>query len=136
MKTIEAVSAVILHDNKFLCVQKGENKYGYIAYKYEFPGGKVEAGETNEEAVIREIQEELNLKITIVKELSTVRHQYPDFLLVLHNFLCSCDSPEITLTEHIAFQWLDKSELKSLDWAASDVAVVDEVMGLEISRNS
>lgn len=97
MKTIEAVSAIIYHDNKFLCVQKGANKYDYIAYKYEFPGGKVEKGETNEEAVIREIKEELNMAIVIVSQLSTVYHDYPDFRLILHNFLCSCDSPDIEL---------------------------------------
>ena len=93
MKTIEAVSAIIFHDNKFLCVQKGANKYDYIAYKYEFPGGKVEEGETNEQAIIREVKEELNMDVTIVSKLASVTHQYPDFLLILHNFLCSCSSP-------------------------------------------
>jgi 8-oxo-dGTP diphosphatase len=132
MKTIEAVSAVIFYNNQFLCVQKGANKYDYIAYKYEFPGGKVEEGETNEEAVKREIREELNLEIEIVSQLTTVRHQYPDFLLILHNFLCSCQSAEIELLEHIDFKWLEKAELGSLDWAASDVGVVEEVMGLEM----
>ncbi len=132
MKTIEAVSAIIYHDNKFLCVQKGKNKYDYIAYKYEFPGGKVEEGETNEEAVVREIKEELNMSIDVVSQLSTVYHDYPDFKLILHNFLCTCNSPEIELLEHIDFKWLDKSELKSLDWAASDVAVVEELVGMKM----
>lgn len=130
MKTIEAVSGVIYHDNKFLCVQKGENKYDYIAYKYEFPGGKVEESETNEEAVIREIREELNLEVAVVLQLSTVIHDYPDFRLILHNFLCSCGSPEIELLEHIDFKWLDKSELRTLDWAASDIPVVEELLNL------
>ena len=132
MKTIVAVSAIIYYDNKFLCVQKGENKYDYIAYKYEFPGGKVEEGETNEEAVIREINEELNLDIEVVSQLSTVHHQYPDFNLILHNFLCSCNSPEIELLEHIDFRWLEKSGLKSLDWAASDIAIIEEILKLDI----
>jgi 8-oxo-dGTP diphosphatase len=132
MKTIVAVSAVIFHDNKFLCVQKGNNKYDYIAFKYEFPGGKVEEGETNEEAVKREIMEELNLDIDIVSQLTSVTHQYPDFLLTLHNFLCSCSSPEIELREHIDSKWLDKTQLNSLDWAASDIPIVEELMGLEL----
>lgn len=132
MKTIEAVSAIIYHGNRFLCVQKGKNKYDYIAYKYEFPGGKIEAGETNEEAVIREIKEELNLDIEVISQLSTVYHDYPDFKLILHNFLCSCRSPEIELLEHIDFKWLDKAELKSLDWAASDVPIVEELVGMEL----
>lgn len=96
------------------------------------PGGKVEEGETNEEAVIREIKEELNLDIKVISQLSTVHHDYPDFKLILHNFLCSCNSPEIELLEHIDFKWLDKSELKSLDWAGSDFGVVEEVVGLEL----
>lgn len=128
MKTITAVAAVIVHNDKFLCVQKGANKYDYISYKYEFPGGKVEEGESNEEAVIREIREELNMDIAIISTLSTVHHQYPDFKLILHNFLCSCESPELELLEHIDFKWLDKAGLKALDWAASDVSVVDEVL--------
>ncbi|MCF6132323.1 (deoxy)nucleoside triphosphate pyrophosphohydrolase [Flavobacterium wongokense] len=132
MKTIAAVSAIIYHGKKFLCVQKGANKYDYIAYKYEFPGGKVEEGETHEAAVIREIKEELQMDVTIVSQLTSVTHHYPDFLLVLHNFLCSCRSAELVLTEHIDFKWLSKTELRSLDWAASDVPIVEELVGLKL----
>lgn len=128
MKKIEVVAAVILHNNKILCVQRGDNKYNYIAFKYEFPGGKVEEGETNEEAIKREILEELNLEITIESQFITVNHEYPDFILVMHSFICSCTSNALQLSEHIAFKWLDKAELKPLDWAAADVPIVDKLI--------
>lgn len=130
MKKVEVVAAVIFHNNKILCVQRGDNKYNYIAFKYEFPGGKVELGETNKEAIKREILEELNLQITIDSEFITVNHEYPDFVLVMHSFICTCSNPEIELTEHIAFKWLDKTELKALDWAAADVPIVDKLIAL------
>ena len=130
MKKIEVVAAVILYNNKILCVQRGDNKYNYIAFKYEFPGGKVESGETNEAAIKREILEELNLDIEIDSQFITVNHEYPDFILVLHSFICSCSSPSLELTEHIDFKWLDKTELKSLDWAAADIPIVDKLITL------
>ena len=130
MKKIEVVAAVILYNNKILCVQRGDNKYNYIAFKYEFPGGKVESGETNEAAIKREILEELNLDIKIDFQFITVNHEYPDFILVMHSFICSCSSPSLELTEHIDFKWLDKTELKSLDWAAADIPIVDKLITL------
>lgn len=130
MKKVEVVAAVIFHNNKILCVQRGDNKYNYIAFKYEFPGGKVELGETNETAIKREILEELNLKISIDSKFITVNHQYPDFTLVMHSFICSCNNPEIELSEHVDFKWLDKTELKKLDWAAADIPIVEELIVL------
>ncbi len=130
MKKVEVVAAVIFYNNKILCVQRGDNKYNYIAFKYEFPGGKVESGETNEKAIKREIQEELNLEISIDSKFITVNHQYPDFTLVMHSFICSCDNPVIVLSEHVDFKWLDKTELKKLDWAAADIPIVDKLMAL------
>jgi 8-oxo-dGTP diphosphatase len=130
MKKVEVVAAVIFHNNKILCVQRGDNKYNYIAFKYEFPGGKVESGETNEAAIKREILEELNLDISIDSQFITVNHQYPDFILVMHSFICSCNNPEIVLSEHVDFKWLDKTELKKLDWAAADIPIVDKLIAL------
>lgn len=130
MKKVEVVAAVIFHNNKILCVQRGENKYSYIAFKYEFPGGKVENGETNEAAIKREILEELNLEISIDSQFLTVNHEYPDFILTMHSFICFCDNPSIELSEHIDCKWLDKTELKTLDWAAADVPIVDKLIAL------
>lgn len=130
MKKVEVVAAVIFHNNKILCVQRGENKYSYISFKYEFPGGKVENGETNEAAIKREILEELNLEISIDSQFLTVNHEYPDFILTMHSFICFCDNPSIELSEHIDCKWLDKTELKTLDWAAADVPIVDKLIAL------
>ena len=128
MKKIEVVAAIIIHNDKVLCVQRGDNKYDYIAFKYEFPGGKVEIGETNETALVREILEELNLKINIESEFLTVNHTYPDFMLSMHSFICSCENSTLNLTEHIDFKWLDKNELNNLAWAAADIPIVNKLV--------
>lgn len=128
MKRIEVVAGVIKFKNKILCVQRGESKLQYISKKYEFPGGKIEEGETKENALIREIQEELNMKISISKEFMTVEHQYQDFYLVMHTFLCDVKTEELTLNEHLSYEWLCLSELNKLDWAAADVPIVNKLV--------
>lgn len=127
-KQVEVVAAIIEHEGKILCVQRGENKLPYISKKYEFPGGKIEDGETNEETIIREIKEELHMDIRTKKEFITVEHEYPDFHLTMHSFICSCDDPIVKLTEHIEYKWLSLSELEGLDWAAADIPIVDELI--------
>jgi len=128
MKHIEVVAAIILFSNKILCVQRNKNKYDYISYKFEFPGGKLEVGETPEQALIREIKEELELDIKILEPFLIVEHTYPDFFLTMHSFICSCDNNKLTLTEHIAFNWLKKNELAGLDWAAADIPIVEKII--------
>lgn len=128
MKKIEVVAAIIYHENKILCVQRGENKYDYISKKYEFPGGKMEAGESKEETVKREILEELHMDIEVQNEFLTVDHQYPDFHLTMHSFKCSTTNESLTLTEHIDFKWLEISEMSGLDWAAADVPIVEKLV--------
>jgi 8-oxo-dGTP diphosphatase len=128
MKKIEVVAAIIYHENKILCVQRGENKYDYISKKYEFPGGKMEAGESKEETVKREILEELQMDIEVKDEFLTVDHQYPDFHLTMHSFKCSTTNESLTLTEHIDFKWLEISEMSGLDWAAADVPIVEKLV--------
>ena len=90
----------------------------------------MESGESNEAAIKREILEELNLEISIDSQFLTVNHEYPDFILTMHSFICFCDNPSIELSEHIDFKWLDKTELKTLDWAAADVPIVDKLIAL------
>jgi 8-oxo-dGTP diphosphatase len=128
MKHHTVVAAIITNNNKILCVQRNQSKYDYISFKYEFPGGKVEPDETNEQAIIREIKEELELDIQINKEFLTVNHAYPNFSLTMISFLCSTDSAQLVLKEHIAFQWLDNTELAQLDWAAADLPIVHQLM--------
>ena len=128
MKTIEVVAAIIMYDNKILCVQRGENKLNYISKKYEFPGGKIEPGESKEETIKREIQDELNLEIVVREEFLTVDHQYPDFFLIMHSFICDCKHPILFLSEHIDFKWLIKSELEHLDWTAADIPIMKKLI--------
>ena len=106
MKKCQVVAAIIINDNKVLCMQRNISKYDYVSFKYEFPGGKIEPGETKEVALTREIMEELDLKIEIGKEFLTVEHEYPDFNISLHSFICKSSTNKITLKEHIAFKWL------------------------------
>jgi 8-oxo-dGTP diphosphatase len=128
MKHIEVVAAIIIYENKILCVQRGENKLSYISKKYEFPGGKMEDGETKSETIKREILEELHMVIEVKEDFLTVKHEYPDFILEMHSFICECRNNTVTLTEHIDFKWLDISELNTLDWAAADVPIVNKLV--------
>lgn len=128
MKSIEVVAAIVIYESKVLCVQRGEHKYDYISKKYEFPGGKMEVGETKAETVKREIFEELKMRIDVEKEFITVTHQYPDFILTMHSFICRCDSPALTLTEHLNYVWLKKNELQNLDWAAADIPIMKKLV--------
>ncbi len=127
-KKVEVVAAVIIHNQKILCVQRGENKYDYISKKFEFPGGKMEEGETKKQTIIREIKEELNMDIIPGKELETVEHEYPDFNLTMHSFICESLNNEVFLTEHIDYIWLSISELVNLDWAGADIPIVQQLM--------
>jgi 8-oxo-dGTP diphosphatase len=128
MKHYIVVAGVIRHEDKILCMQRDTSKHAYLSYKYEFPGGKVEVGETNEEAMLREIKEELDLDIVLDEEFITVEHEYPDFKLTMYSFLCTSPGFEFTLKEHVAFQWLPVAELKSLDWAGADIPIVEKLM--------
>ena len=128
MKRIEVVAGVIFWEDQVLCVQRPKNKLHYISEKFEFPGGKIEEGETKEETLHRELLEELNLSTKIKSFFLTVIHEYPDFELTMHSFICEVDSKELTLHEHIDQKWLKINELTSLDWAAADIPIVDKLV--------
>jgi 8-oxo-dGTP diphosphatase len=128
MKKIEVVAAVIVHDNEILCVQRPENKYPYISKKYEFPGGKIEAGESHEEALSREIIEELGITLKIEDFFLTIDHPYPDFELTMHIYLCKVKNKMIELNEHIDYKWLTLNKLTQLDWAAADLPIVKKLI--------
>ena len=128
MKTIHVTAAVIMDQERILCVQRSVNKYDYISEKWEFPGGKVEENEAIEDTIVREIEEELNLVIQVDNHLIQVDHSYPDFRLIMDTFRCSIVGGELHLNEHIAYKWLLKEELHTLDWAAADVPIVELLM--------
>ena len=128
MKKIEVVAGIIYCKNQILCVQRPKNKLHYISEKFEFPGGKIEEGETQKEALKREILEELNISTKIKSLFMTVVHEYPDFELTMHTFICEVETKELTLVEHIDQKWLTLKELKTLDWAAADIPIVNKLI--------
>ena len=128
MKQIEVVAGIIFYEDKILCVQRAINKLPYISEKFEFPGGKIEKGETQKEALQRELLEELNISVNIKSFYFTVVHEYPDFELTMHSYICEIDTKDITLNEHISLQWLNLNELRNLDWAAADIPIVNKLV--------
>lgn len=130
MKKVEVVAAILKFEDKILCVQRAKNKLSYISEKYEFPGGKIETGETKEEALLRELSEELNITADIHSLFLTVEHQYPDFEITMHSFICEVDSMNITLNEHINSKWLTIDKISVLDWAAADIPIVNKLVDL------
>lgn len=121
LKTIEVVAAVIENDERIFATQRG---YGEFKDKWEFPGGKVEQGETREHALAREIKEELDTVIEVGKHICTVEHDYPQFHLIMHCFLCKVLSGDLILLEHEDAKWLKKDELCTVDWLPADEKVL------------
>lgn len=124
-KHIHVVGAVILENGKVLCAQRGATKT--LAYKWEFPGGKIEEGETAQEALKREIEEEMQCSIEIGDAIETTVHEYDFGFIHLSTFYCYLKNGHPTLTEHVSIQWLSPNELMSLDWAPADIPAVIKI---------
>jgi len=124
MKTIEVVAAIIKRDNKYFATQRG---YGDFEGGWEFPGGKIETGETPQHALTREIKEELDADITVGELIETVEYDYPKFHLTMHCFLCELISEHVVLLEHEAAKWLSQEELDSVDWLPADLSVINHL---------
>ena len=125
MKQIEVVAAII-HDeqNRIFATQRG---YGDWKDYWEFPGGKMELGETPEEALKREIWEELETRIVIEHFVKTIEWDYPTFHLTMHCYWCHVESGVLTLKEHEAARWLGKDELRSVNWLPADLQILDKI---------
>lgn len=124
MKTVRVVAAVIRKDDKIFATQRG---YGEFKDGWEFPGGKIEEGETPEQALAREIKEELDTEIQVGKLIDTIEYDYPKFHLSMDCFWCEIMQGGLELKEHEAARWLSKEELFSVDWLPADVGVVERV---------
>lgn len=121
MKHIEVVAGIIKDGDKIFATQRG---YGEFKDGWEFPGGKMEAGETPQQALARELKEELTVDVNVGDFLCTVDYDYPTFHLTMHCFYCSLIGGELTLLEHEAAKWLNMSELHTVNWLPADVEVV------------
>lgn len=124
MKTIEVVAAIIIRDGKIFATQRG---YGEWKGWWEFPGGKIEPGECPQEALVREIREELDAEIKVGELLETVEWDYPDFHLKMHCFICSLVSESVHLNEHEAAAWLTRETLRSVKWLPADEGLVGRI---------
>lgn len=124
-KRINVVGAVIVKDGLVLCAQRGPR--GSLAGMWEFPGGKIEAGETSRDALEREITEELRCTVTVGDEVTTTIHEYDFGVVSLTTFYCELIEGTPTLTEHADVVWLTPDQLQSLDWAPADVPAVQKI---------
>ena len=123
-KTVSVVAALIGHEGRIFATQRG---YGDWKGWWEFPGGKVEPGETPEAALAREISEELATEISVDRYVTTIEWDYPTFHLSMRCYLCSVVSGSLTLLEHEAAAWLDRGHLRSVQWLPADESIIDEI---------
>ncbi len=128
MKELYVVAGIIEKDNKILCMLRDVGKFEYTSLKWEFPGGKIEEGETHEEALTREIMEEMDMDIVIGEHYLDIKHEYPDFILNMYCYKCDAKSYDFKLNVHKDYKWLERAELPSLEWAAADKPIIDKLM--------
>lgn len=124
MKIVRVVAAVIRKEDSIFATQRG---YGAFKDGWEFPGGKIEPGETPQEALIREIREELNTEIQVGDLIETVEYDYPDFHLSMDCFWCQVVEGSLELKEHEAARWLNKENLYSVDWLPADISLIARI---------
>ena len=121
MKTIRVTAAIIIENDKVFATQRG---YGEFKDGWEFPGGKIEPNEAPEDAIVREIREELDTEIEVVELLDTVEYDYPEFHLSMDCFICRIKSGNLVLKEHEAARWLTRETLGSVEWLPADQALI------------
>ena len=129
MKTVKVVAAIIIENGKVFATQRG---YGEFKDGWEFPGGKIESGETSKQALVREIKEELATEIEVGELLDTVEYDYPTFHLSMDCFVCKIKSGDLELREHEAAKWLTKDSLYTVDWLPADLGLIEKIHNLDI----
>ena len=126
MKTVRVAAAVIRDNNRIFATARG---YGASKGKWEFPGGKIEMGETSQEALKREIMEELATEIKVGELIDTIEYDYPDFHLTMECFWCEVVNGGLELKEHEAARWLMREELYNVEWLPADVRLIEKIKG-------
>ena len=135
MKKITTVAGIIKNEKgQILCTLRDQGKYEYFSYKWEFPGGKVEEGETQKQTLTRELHEELDIDVKIGNFFYQVEHDYPDFHLSMAVYECTLVSKEMKMNVHKGLKWLEPKELMKLDWAAADIPVAKAYYDNYISK--
>lgn len=127
MPHYNVVAAAVLNDGRYLCMKRTRSHFPYTSEKWEFPGGKIEQGETHYEALLRKIHEEMGWSVEVVRHIATVNHIYPDFAITLYLYLCRPCEGEFKLYSHLDYKWLTKEEMPSLDWTAADYKLIGEL---------
>lgn len=129
MTHLEVVGAILIYGGKILCMKRPRGKNAATSLKYEFPGGKIAPGESRTQALSRELEEELDLHLTVREEdfYQEVHHAYPGFSITMYVFKCHMDSPAFVQREHVDHRWLTPPELPGLDWAPADWYVMDRL---------
>jgi len=128
MKHVEVVAGIIFYDDEILCMKRPKGRHDYTSLKYEFPGGKIEIGESEQQALKRELMEEMELEVEIKEPFLVVNHTYPDFSLTMHSYICRVDKPNFVMKEHVDYKWLQVQELDELVWADADKPIVEKLM--------
>lgn len=124
MKTIQVVAAVIYDNNKFLITKRKHKLFNGL---WEFPGGKIEENETHEQALIREIKEELEIDIEVNDFITTVEYQYPEFYLIMHVYRCEKINGKINLNVHSDIKWIIKNEINNYEWVPADLGIIERI---------
>ncbi len=123
------VAAAVIQDSRgrYLCMQRCKSDRDYISMHWEFPGGKIEEGESAYDTLLREIKEEMDWDIFVGRHLCSVTHDYPDFSITLEAYLCKGGKGQFKLLEHLDYQWLKKSEMDGLDWTEADRKLLERI---------
>ena len=119
-KHYNVIAAVVVEDGKYLCMQRCRSKYDYISEHWEFPGGKLEDGENDHHALVREIREEMDWDIFVGRKLGSVIQEYPDFSITLTAYLCKGGDGEFKMLDHLDYKWLERGQLDTLNWTEGD----------------